>query len=454
MKTVRIHLDPSVRNGKIRNILGINNSPRLSSHLGTLKEKELLDRLAPACVRWHDSAGGGNSGEALIDISRIFPLFHADENDPANYLFKATDFYISQALDCGAGIEFRLGEQIDHSDVKIRIQCPSDMEKWARICLNVIRHYNEGWADGMKLGIRDWSIWEEPNNTSLFMGSGKVYYESYPEYYRLYEITAKSIRKHFPSLRIGGPNAIPAIAMTDEFFPEDHPQTSFCGKFLDYCRLHDVPLDFFSVTHYCRDPRSFVMLIENMRKLTAKHGFPEVGLRIAEFNLYPMVQWDTLESRMNRTFNAAFLTVSLLRMLKTPLEIASFYSWFNSLKYTIFDLNGNPGPVYYGLCSYTEMTRCAAGLVPEISGEIPENTEILAGIEEDGKVKVLISAFQPQSLRLEFKMPGCTGCRVRSLNDRSEGYREEYPLTADRDGCFAFEIREKEEAVAILEFSR
>ena len=105
-------------------------------------------------------------------------------------------------MDLGAVVEFRFGEQIDHSAIRDRIRCPQDMEKWARICMNIIRHYNEGWADGKHWNITDWSVWEEPNNLSLFRGSGKNYWESYPEYFKLYATVAKMIRKEFPNLKI------------------------------------------------------------------------------------------------------------------------------------------------------------------------------------------------------------------------------------------------------------
>ena len=38
---------------------------------------------------------------------------------------------------------------------------PKDFRKWAQICEHIIRHYNEGWADGHKWDIRYWEIWNE-----------------------------------------------------------------------------------------------------------------------------------------------------------------------------------------------------------------------------------------------------------------------------------------------------
>jgi len=41
---------------------------------------------------------------------------------------------------------------------------PKDFNKWARICVNIIRHYNDGWAGGYHWGIKYWEVWNEPDN--------------------------------------------------------------------------------------------------------------------------------------------------------------------------------------------------------------------------------------------------------------------------------------------------
>ena len=60
-------------------------------------------------IRHHDAALENPSFE-LIDVSRIFPLFHLDENDPKNYRFAQTDDYFSVVADMDVEIDFRLGE--------------------------------------------------------------------------------------------------------------------------------------------------------------------------------------------------------------------------------------------------------------------------------------------------------------------------------------------------------
>jgi hypothetical protein len=82
-----------------------------------------------------------------VDVHAIFPLFDADPADPKNYRFAMTDDYIQSILDCGSQIVYRLGESIEHTTRrKYHIHPPRDFAKWAAICVNIIRHYNDGWA--------------------------------------------------------------------------------------------------------------------------------------------------------------------------------------------------------------------------------------------------------------------------------------------------------------------
>ena len=104
---IRITLDASRTQGIIRNILGMNNSPRIVSPGAMATETEYFKALSPARVRYHDAVIE-NPGYAVIDVTRIFPLFRADEKDPENYDFKPTDLYLKQVVDCGTPIEFRL----------------------------------------------------------------------------------------------------------------------------------------------------------------------------------------------------------------------------------------------------------------------------------------------------------------------------------------------------------
>ena len=114
MNTVKITVDSQAAPKPMRDILGMNNIPRISSVKTREFEWKLFDALNIKHVRFHD-APIENSGHLLIDVSRIFPLFHLDENDSRNYRFAQTDDYLSPLQGRDIDIDFRMGETIDHS---------------------------------------------------------------------------------------------------------------------------------------------------------------------------------------------------------------------------------------------------------------------------------------------------------------------------------------------------
>ena len=143
MNSINLTLNLNNENtAQMRDILGINNTPRIPSSSYTEENKKIFDRLSFSYIRHHD-ASLENSSQQIIDVSRVFPLFHLDETDYRNYYFEDTDNYFSVVKDSDAEWEIRLGETIDHSGFYTRVNMPSDAKKWASICLNIVKHYKE-----------------------------------------------------------------------------------------------------------------------------------------------------------------------------------------------------------------------------------------------------------------------------------------------------------------------
>ncbi len=147
--------------------------------------------------RLYDTEYPFGSGE-FVDIYCLFKNFNDDENDPANYNFMLTDKYLKAIDECGTKIVYRLGTTIEHQPVKLHSLLPKDYLKWARICGHIIRHYNEGWANGMHLGIERCEIWCEPEIKQCWA-------DTQEEYCRFYIIVATYLKDKFPHLKIGGP---------------------------------------------------------------------------------------------------------------------------------------------------------------------------------------------------------------------------------------------------------
>ena len=94
---------------------------------------------------------------------------------------------------------YRLGVTIENNYQlhPYRVKPPKDFHKWAEICCHIVRHYNEGWANGFHYGIKYWEIWNEPESPAMWQGTDE-------EFFELYAIAAKELRRQFPHLKIGG----------------------------------------------------------------------------------------------------------------------------------------------------------------------------------------------------------------------------------------------------------
>ncbi|WJH32527.1 hypothetical protein N6H14_19455 [Paenibacillus sp. CC-CFT747] len=156
MSDIQIKLNEPA--GSIRKLHGVNNGPVCYGSL--IDVTAYYKEAGIPLVRIHDP----NWPHAWeVDIHTIFPDFDKDPEDPASYDFSRTDEYLQTILDTGAKIVYRLGESIEHTKRKYYVHPPRDYAKWARICVNIIRHYNEGWAGGFRHGIEYWEVWNEPD---------------------------------------------------------------------------------------------------------------------------------------------------------------------------------------------------------------------------------------------------------------------------------------------------
>ena len=162
-------------------------------------------------------------------VPYIFRDFAADPADPASYLFTNTDRVMQDAMTVGGPLMYCLSGPRDKTQPRLYCTVPADFEKWADVCLHIIRHYNEGWADGFRHGIGYWEIWNEPDNPAFWDGTAEQYYE-------LYAVTARKIKALDPKLKVGGPS----LGLQDE------KGLDFAKRFLAFVKENGLPLDFFS----------------------------------------------------------------------------------------------------------------------------------------------------------------------------------------------------------------
>ena len=249
--------------------------------------------------RLHD-VNGTFGGNRFVDVPNIFRDFDADENDPASYDFTFTDLLIEAMHSYGVKPVFRLGVTIENqSNIKAyRIHPPKDFSKWARICEHIIRHYNEGWADGYRYGIEYWEIWNEPDNGAT-PETNQMWSGTAEQFYELYGVTATHLKACFgDSIKVGGYGCcgiggifyhpdrfgVDCEAWTvDESYEKYMYRATFFFGFLEYLKEHRPPMDFFSWHSYFNTENTRLLDEFIHRKLT-EYGYGDVETHLNEWN--------------------------------------------------------------------------------------------------------------------------------------------------------------------------
>ncbi len=326
-----ISFDFAEENGIIKTLNGINVGTDVDRGVFTDYMTQNYKDLKIPYTRLHDCH---YPHPDVVDIPVIFPLLHLDADDPSNYNFKKTDDYIMELLKSGTEIYYRLGVSIEHSKVKYYVHPPADYDKWAKICVNIIRHYNEGWANGFHLGIKYWEVWNEPDVDQMWSGTPE-------QYFKLYKTTVEAIKKYDPNILVGTAGVGSVYNMG--------------SSLVAYCKKHQLPIDFFSWHRYTTDPAEVIKAALFARKLLDDHGYVETESHLGEWNYWPG-SWEKLPDRyywrdiatteMGSAKSAAFAASVLIDLQDAPVDRAMFYSG-NWEIFGLFDDYGIPRKSFY-----------------------------------------------------------------------------------------------------------
>ena len=380
METLKFDLNKNGNKFKILN--ATNGGPWHKRHANDQFRSNLADYKAARIPysRNHDSAVCGiYGGPYSHDISCIFPDFSADAYSAASYDFPCTDESIMVCLDAGTETFFRLGQTIEHQIKKHGTVPPKDFKKWAVICEYIIRHYNEGWADGYNLDISYWEIWNEADLDPDDSPNKRTWGGTKAEFFDLFEITAKHLKNQFPDIKIGGP----ALAHNEEW-AED---------FLCEMQKRNVPLDFFSWHIYCTEPAHMAQKAGRMKKLLIKYGYANAESILNEWTYVKGWEEDYVYSlkSIHGIKGAAFTMACMCVSQNSPIDMLMYYdtrpSVFNGVFdfYTYEKLKG-----YYPFYWY--------GMFYDCEKEIPaenniENIYSLCGVDSGGKSVIILTYY-------------------------------------------------------------
>jgi hypothetical protein len=374
--------------GVLRPLHGLNKGPLAPGGLVDLTGS--WRALHPPFARLHDCHWPNPD---VVDIHALFPDPGADPKSESSYTFALTDEYLAATRQTGAEIIYRLGESIEHTATKRFVHPPKDVRAWSEIGLGIIRHYNEGWANGHRYDIRYWEIWNEPENRPA-MWSG-----SDDDYFRLYRAAATQIKQQYPQLKVGGP----AVGYSGQLHQGVFRPGAFVTNFLAFCRRESVPLDFFSWHCYSADPGELVARARGIRRLLDDYGFANTESHLNEWNFLPGNTWKPVSrsaspearqqfyEQMAGAAGGVFLVTALLELQEAPVDVCNlFHGELGG--FGLFNEHGVPGKNYHALRAFSTLLETPRRV--EARGAIPGKVGVIAGLNTNSTAAaILLSNF-------------------------------------------------------------
>ena len=254
-QSATVRVDLSILAGEIKPMHGMCNGP--VSYGADISDA--FREIGVPYIRFDgaDTASGGYA----VDVSKIFRNLDRDPSDPDNYSFELTDKYVESALLTGAKVIYRLGESRDLLGT-ISDKTYDDLDLLSRICVNIIRHYNEGWANGYHFDIQYFELWNGGEDSKRDI--------------EIYGRLANAVKMHDESIRVGG---------------MCYGDATKSRELLRACQKHRYPIDFLTVESFGADPSRVCGEIESLSMFAKNQGF--AGLEII-LGRWMMVDCDIL----------------------------------------------------------------------------------------------------------------------------------------------------------------
>ena len=410
--------------GRVKPVNGVGQPPMV----GKLTSWSMIHYLKEAGIpysRLHD-VGGWLGGGMFVDIPNIFPDFDADENDPANYRFAYTDSLMKTLVENGVEPFFRLGVTIEnfayYGFPPLNILPPKDYAKWARICEHVIRHYNEGWADGFRMKIKYWEIWNEPENHPEPL-KNPMWRGDWDSFIRFYGVVAPYLKEKFPHLKIGGYGHCGFYAgVGSDHVPaaNSSPRMQYfidCSrKFLMTARDNKWPLDFFSYHSYS-EPTEALRQVRFADEHLNEFGFTADKCERIFNEWLPYVGVKNLGTALQ----AAGVAAELIGLQNGPCDMANIYDARCSVgSYSpLFNpLTLKPHKAYYAFTAFNELRKRGKAVPVQVSGD--KNLWVAAAKGgNDAAVMMANDSDKAIPLVCDFQGRVVTACRITD-KDRTD----------------------------------
>ncbi len=165
------------------------------------------------------------------------------------------------------------------------VSVPKDWDRWGDLVRAVTVHLRERYGFD-EVATWEFEVWNEANLEVFWNGTQD-------DYHRLYEVAARAVKDVDPRIRVGGPSSAAA---------------GWVGALLEFCRRHDVPIDFVSTHTYGNAPLDMRPLTRSFAEATGK---PEPEILWTE--------WGVTPTHFHRVNDTVFAAPFVLRGMKSAL---------------------------------------------------------------------------------------------------------------------------------------
>lgn len=210
---------------------------------------------------------------------------------------------------------------------------PKDYGKWSGFIAAFIRHLEARYGQAEVAGWR-FEVWNEPNLDGFWTGGDQA------AYFRLYEVTARAIKRVDPALQVGGP----ATA-----------GTAWVPEFLGHAKAAGIPVDFVTTHTYGVDGGFLDENGEGDNRLSTKPGSISDDVRRVreQVRASPMpalplyfTEWSTSYNPRDPVHDAYLSAAYVLEKLKNSEGAAQSMSYWT---YTdLFEEAGPPPSSFHG----------------------------------------------------------------------------------------------------------
>lgn len=186
---------------------------------------------------------------------------------------------------------------------------PQNLDEWDDLMARIVRHVRVE----RKLPVRYWVAALNEGDIPVRQAAAQ------PEtIYRLYERTARIVRRIDPEAKVGGP------ALSRSVDGDARPAEMLTG-FLRYCRDRELPLDFLCFHGYKKaHPREYQTLVEAVRQ-TAETEWPQRAKNLEYF----LDEWNlwARDAHQDNEFAAAYLAAALQYQRRAGLTKSSIVAF-------------------------------------------------------------------------------------------------------------------------------